>query len=133
MPDEPLSLQLLPGNLAVCRLEPDGPVPDWATQGPFYSVTRTADEFSVVCTESAVPEDVKAERGWRILQVGGSLDFALTGVLARLTAPLAEAGVSIFALSTFDTDYLLVRDRDVPAAVAALRAAGHSIVTDADS
>jgi hypothetical protein len=129
MPGEPLSLQLLPGNLAVCRLEPDGPVPDWATQGPFHSVTRTADELSVVCAESAVPEHVKAERGWRILRVEGPLHFALTGVLARLTTPLAETGVSIFALSTYDTDYLLVRDRDVSAAVAALRAEGHCLVT----
>lgn len=133
MPGEPLGLQLLPGNLAVCRLEPDCPVPDWAMQSPFYSVTRTADEVSVVCAESAVPEDVKAERGWRILQVGGPLDFALTGVLARLTVPLAEAGLGVFALCTYDTDYLLIRNRDVPAAVAALRAAGHSIVTAADS
>jgi hypothetical protein len=133
MASELLRLQLLPENLAVCRLEPDCPVPDWATQGPFYSVTRTVDELSVVCLERAVPEDVKAERGWRILRVEGPLDFALTGVLARLTTPLAEAGVSVFALSTYDADYLLVRDRDVPAAVAALRAAGHSVVTIADS
>ena len=133
MADEPLSLHLLPETLAVCRLEPDGPVPDWATGGSFYSVTRTTDEVSIVCPERAVPEETKAERGWRLLQVEGPLDFAMTGVLARLTRPLAEAGVSVFALSTYDTDYLLVRDRDIASAVAALRTDGHRVVTVADS
>ncbi len=129
MPSEPLGLHLLPEALAVCRLEPDSPVPDWAMRGSFYSVTRTADEVSVVCPERVVPEEVKAERGWRSLQVEGPLDFAMTGVLARLTKSLAEAGVSVFALSTYDTDYLLVRDRDIASAVAALRAVGHRVAT----
>ena len=133
MADEPLSLQLLPETLAVCRLESNSPVPDWALCGSFCSVTRTADELSVVCPEGAVPKGGKAERGWRLLQVEGPLDFAMTGVLARLTKPLAEAGVSVFVLSTYNTDYLLVRDRDVASAVAALRADGHRVVTVADS
>lgn len=129
MRNEPLALRLLPETLAVCRVVPDGPVPAWATHGSFYSVTRTDDEVSIVCPEDAVPQDVEAERGWKALQVEGPLDFALTGVLAALTVPLAKAGVSVFVLSTFNTDYLLVRDRDVPSAVAALRAEGHSVAT----
>lgn len=133
MTDELLHLQLLPETLAVCRLEPDCPVPDWATQGSFYSITRTTEETSVVCPEWAVPQDARAERGWRILKVGGPLNFSLTGVLACLTKPLAEANVSVFALSTYDTDYLLIRERDVRAAVAALRGAGHRVVTTVDS
>ena len=133
MPGKPLSLQLLPEMLAVCRLEPDASVPDWAMQGSFSSITRTANEVSIVCAESGLPEGAKAERGWRALRVEGPLDFALTGVLARLAKPLAEMGISIFALSTYDTDYVLVRDRDVRSAVAALRAAGHHVVTTADS
>ena len=127
MPDESLSLHLLPGNLAVCRLAPDSPVPDWAMHGPFYSVTRTADEISVVCSEGAVPEGARAERGWRPLKVEGPLDFAMTGVLAGLTKPLAEAGISVFVVSTYDTDYLLVRNRDIASTVAALHAAGHNV------
>ena len=133
MPANPLNLQLLPETLAVCRLEPDCQVPDWATQGPFCSVTKTPDEVSVVCPERAVPEDAKAECWWRILKVEGPLDFSLTGVLAGLTGPLAEANVSVFALSTYDTDYLLVRDRDIASAVAVLRAEGHSVVTTTNS
>ncbi len=129
MPDKPLNLQLRPETLAVCRLEPGCQVPDWAMQAPFCSVTRTPDEVSVVCRERAVPEEAKAERGWRILKVEGPLDFSMTGVLACLAKPLAEANVSIFVLSTYDTDYLLVRDRDIASAVAVLRKEGHSIVT----
>jgi hypothetical protein len=127
MPGEPLSLHLLPGNLAVCRLAPDSPVPDWAMHGSFCSVTRTAEEVSVVCSEDAVPENTRAEGGWRALKVEGPLDFAITGVLAGLTKPLAEAGVSVFVISTYDTDYLLVRSRDIASAVAALRTAGHNV------
>ncbi|NLT78641.1 MAG: ACT domain-containing protein [Planctomycetes bacterium] len=133
MIDKPLCLHLLPETLAVCRLRPDCPMPDWAAQGSFYSITRTTDETSVVCPEWAVPLDARAERGWRTLRVEGPLDFSMTGVLACLTMPLAETDISVFALSTYDTDYLLIRDRDVPSAVAALRAAGHRVVTTVDS
>ncbi len=122
-----LALQLLPENLAVCRLEPDQPVPDWAMQGAFYSVTRTADEISVVCPEQVVPEDTKAERGWRAFKVEGPLEFSMTGVLAALVGTLGEAGISLFAMSTYDTDYLLIRAEDATSATAALRGAGHSV------
>jgi uncharacterized protein len=129
VPAKPLGLQLLQETLAVCRLEPGRQVPDWAMQGSFCSVTKTPDEVSVVCPERAVPADAKAECGWRILKVEGPLDFSMTGVLACLTKPLAEANVSIFVLSTYDTDYLLVRDRDIASAVAVLRREGHRVVT----
>jgi hypothetical protein len=127
MPDKTLSLQLLPQDLAICRLDPERPVPEDLKEAPFYSVTKTADEFSVVCPQSAVPEEAKVERGWKALKVEGPLDFATTGVLADLTKWLAEANISVFALSTYDTDYLLIRNTDVPAAVSALRAAGHNV------
>jgi hypothetical protein len=121
-------LTLLPERLAICRLPAGALVPEWAqVAGPLVSITRTADELSVVCDEADVPAEVTAERGWRALRVAGPLDFALTGVLAALVAPLAEAGVSIFALSTYDTDYVLVRETDVERAVAALAGAGHTV------
>ena len=132
MPDEPLSLQLLPQDLAVCRLEPDRPVPEVLMQAPFYSITRTADELSVVCPERLVPSDAKAEKGWRALKVEGPLDFAMTGILANLTKPLAEANISVFALSTYDTDYLLIHNTDVAAAISALRADGHNVTIAKD-
>ncbi len=121
------SLDVLPGRLAVCRLAPSEPVPAWAWQGALSAVTRTAQELSVVCQEAAVPEGVPTERGWRALRVEGPLSFEQVGVLATLLAPLAEAGVSVFALSTYDTDYVLVREPDLTRAVAALRSAGHTV------
>lgn len=122
-----LTLSLLEGTFAICRLEPDAEQPAWAITDPFYSITRTPEELSVICLEAAVPPDVRAERGWRCFKAEGPLDFSLTGVLASLTAPLARASVTIFVVSTFDTDYLLVRERDLEKAVLALTEAGHRI------
>jgi hypothetical protein len=122
-----LEFLVLDDHLAVCRLEPGVALPPWATDGGFFSVTRTPDELSVVCADSAVPASVRAEKGWRALRVVGTIDFSETGVLASLTAPLAEAGVGILAISTFDTDYLLVKDRDLSRAFGALRACGHVV------
>ena len=120
-------LELLPTPLAVCRLSADAELPSWIS-GDFQSVTRTPEELSVVCDADAVPEAVKAERDWRYLRVKGTLEFHLTGILASLTAPLAEAGVSVFALSTFNTDYLLVKADSLDAAIGALQAERHEIV-----
>src|SRR5207245_7669555 len=103
------------------------PLPPWATAGDLFSVTRTDDELSVVCRHEAAPGGVFCERGWHCLRVAGSMPFTLVGVLASLTAPVARAGVGVFAISTFDTDYLLVKARDMPKAVAALSAAGHLV------
>lgn len=123
-----LSLTVLPGNLAVSRLQSGDALPDWALRGDFFSVTRTPQEVSVVCAEELAPEDVKCERGWRALQVNGVLDFSLTGILFRLLQPLTEAKISIFALSTYDTDYILVREERLQDAVAALRGAGYPVI-----
>ncbi len=112
---------------AIVRLHPDAGVPDWVEGGHFWSVTRSDSELSVVCREEDVPEDASAERGWCALEVAGPLDFSLTGVVASLVSPLADAAVPIFVLSTFDTDYLLVREPDLPRAAEALRGAGHTI------
>jgi hypothetical protein len=124
------TLRVLAGTLAVCRLPPDAPLPAWAGDSPFVSLTRTAEELSVVCAEGAVPAGVESVRGWRALQVAGPLDFALTGILAALAGPLAAAGISIFALSTYDTDYLLVQAATLPQAVAVLRQAGMTVHAD---
>ena len=128
MPDTVrLRLFLLDCRLAVCRLGPQDEVPGWEGGGAFSSVTRTSTELSIVCAESAVPEGIAREGGWRIFQVEGPLDFALIGVMASIAGPLGEAGVSLFAVSTFDTDYVMVRERDVERAANALRAAGHGV------
>ena len=126
----PHRLTLLPldGVFAICRLEPDAPVPVWATGGEFVAITRTAEELSIVCPEAAVPGDVQSERGWRAWRLAGTFDLsAAIGVLASVTAPLAEAGVGLFAVSTFDTDYLLVKADNAARATEALRGAGHTV------
>ena len=107
-------------------------MPAWASgdAGALHAVVRTADELTIVCPADRVPPDVRAERGWRALQVIGPLDLALTGVLLSLLEPLARAGVGIFAVSTYDTDHVLVRADRLDDAAGALRAAGHR-VTDA--
>ena len=118
---------LLPGSLAICRLETTASIPDWATLAPFCSVTRTEEELSVVCPEARVPQEVKRETGWRALKVEGPLDFSLTGILASLTGPLAREKVSVFAISTYDTDYLLVKEEHLEKAIQALREEGNQV------
>jgi len=122
-----LTLEVLADELAVCRLAFDAQVPDWAWSEGFTSVTRTEDELSVVCAAEPVPADIKHTPGWRALKVRGPLDFRLVGILAGLSSILADAGVSIFAISTYDTDYLLVRGEQLDAVAEALKAAGHEV------
>lgn len=126
------TLSVLPETLAIARLEPHAAIPEWlsSTDRPsrLLSITRTSTELSIVCLADRVPEQVVVERDWRALEVAGPLDFSEVGVLASLTALLAGAGVSLFALSTFDTDYLLVRQSSLDRALEALREGGHTIV-----
>ncbi len=121
-----LTLLVLPENFAVCRLPADVPLPNWA-RGEFVSITRTHDELSIVCAQENLPDTIQCERDWRALRVVGQLDFGLTGILASLAAPLAEAGISIFAISTFDTDYILVKQISLDHAMQVLMRAGHHI------
>ena len=122
-----LELSLLPGSFAISRLAADSPVPDWATQGPFYSLTRTGDELSIVTELSRVPVGIQSQPEWRALKVHGPFVLSEVGVLAALATTLAEAKISLFAISTFDTDYLLVASETLPAAIAALERTGHTI------
>jgi len=121
-----LSLTILPERLAICRLPLDAAIPECPPQARFWSVTRTTEELSIVLPEESVSPGWQAETGWRGLKVQGPLDFDLTGILASLVEPLAGAGVSIFAISTYDTDYILVREKDLEKAKRVLLASGHS-------
>jgi hypothetical protein len=112
---------------AIVRLEPDADVPPWSTRGHFWSITRSDSELSIVCPQEDVPPDASAERGWCALEVAGPLDFSLTGVVSSLGAPLAEDEIPLFLISTFETDYLLVREPDLHRSVEALTSAGHSV------
>jgi hypothetical protein len=123
------TLHLLSGELAVVRLPPGAPVPAWARSGPVSSVVWTRAETSIVCAADAVPPGEQAERGWRVFALQGPIPFATTGVLNGLTEPLARKGISLFAFSTYDTDYLMVKADVLAAAEAALRAAGHEVIS----
>lgn len=124
-----LTLRVVPGAYAVCRLAPDAALPAWAAHlTGFSSVTRTADELSVICAESVVPDSIRAEHGWALLQFAGPFDFGVVGVLASVTQPLAAAQISLLAVGTFDTDYVLVKHGSLPAVRQTLTAAGHQVV-----
>ena len=134
-----MELVVHPGTLVICSLPPDSPWPaepagsDRAGDGAgYFSVTRTPTELSLVRRPGAVPPGAVVEPGWRALFVGGALDFGLVGILAGLSGTLAAAGVSIFVLSTFATDTVLVNEVDLDRAVAALTADGHTVTAPTD-
>ncbi len=128
-----LHLFLLTEHMSVCRLNPEAGIPHWAIGSGFLSITRTDDELSIVCPEGAVPEGIQREGGWRVLKLKGPFEFSEVGVLASVTGPLAEAGVSVFAVSTYDTDYVLVKREQLETAVAALRGRGHEVTRTLES
>ena len=121
-----MHLILLKDTLAVCRLAPGTALPDWA-RGSLVSVTHTADESSVLCALESVPDTVKTEKPWRAFRVAGTLDFNEIGILSALAKPLADAAISIFVVSTFDTDYLLVKAGRLKDAVSVLEQNGHKV------
>jgi hypothetical protein len=104
------TLQEISGVFSILRVSPHDPIPPWVKKSAFYWVGKTKDELSIVCEISVIPPDnFTREDNWKCLKVAGPLDFALTGILASIANPLAEAGISIFAISTFDTDYILLK------------------------
>ena len=124
-------IRQLAGSLAVVRLDPGAPLPPWAWTGPLCAAVRTPNELSIVCDEGAVPGDTVSERGWVAFMLEGPLPFALTGVLSSLLGPLAAAGVSVFCLSTFDTDYILVKAGQAERTRAILLSLGHDVLPPA--
>lgn len=126
-PEVALRLSVLEDRLAICRLEPDSEAPGWATEAGLFSITRTPDELSIVCPEPNVPDEITREDGWRALAIEGPLDFSLVGILASVATPLAEAGLCIFAISTYDTDYVLVQEDALGTAVSVLHESGHVV------
>ncbi len=115
-----LKLSVMPDRFAICRLDSSADMASLDIQGDFFSITKTKEELSIVCLESQAPSNVQAEKGWRGLKVEGPLDFSLTGILASLSQPLAKAKISIFAISTYDTDYILVKEDKLQNAIEVL-------------
>jgi hypothetical protein len=122
-----LTITVHPELFAICRLEPEAEVPQWAAGRTFLTISRTKTELSIVCEEAQVPAGIHAERRRRLMQIAGTLAFSLTGILASVAVPLAEAHISIFGVSTYDTDYVLVANEDLEHAISVLESAGHVI------
>lgn len=122
-----ITLTVLPERLAICRRSPDEAIPDFIARSRFFSITRTSEELSLLLPEEMVPEEWKAEKGWRCFKVFGSLNFEMTGILASLTSCLADEDISVLAISTYNTDYLLVRERDLEKARMKLEAQGYEV------
>jgi uncharacterized protein len=118
---ENLTLLLLKETFGICSFPKDVHIPDWAFLGGFFSITRTADELSIVCPEKNIPEETQSEKNWRAFKIDGVLDFSLVGILAQISQVLANAGISIFAISTYNTDYILLKNEKLEEAIDVLR------------
>jgi len=122
-----LRFRRLAGPYAIVRLAPDASVPGWATEGEFMSITRTSDELSIVCTAGNVPPEVDSPHHWMCLKLEGPFPFSQTGVLLSFIEPLSSKQIPIFAISTYDTDYVLIQEEWAGAALNALKHAGHEL------
>ena len=122
-----LDLTLEAGELAVCQLAAGAAVPEWAMRGGFHAIVRSPGELTVICGAADVPGDVRSQKGWRCFSLAGPIAFTETGIVASIAVPLAAAGVGIFVVSTFDTDYVLVPGQKLQAALLALESAGHRV------
>ncbi|GKU25270.1 ACT domain-containing protein [Clostridium folliculivorans] len=115
-----LTMILLKDTYGVCRLDKNELIPAWAQKGEFFSITKTTDELSIVCHEGNIPDNINCEKDWKILKIEGQLDFSLIGILSSISSILANKGISIFAVSTYDTDYILIKNKDIENAVKSL-------------
>lgn len=122
-----MKLKLFLEEYAVCRLNSNSKMPTWIDTKNFYSITKTDDELSVVCSNNNIPSDVKSEKEWRILKILGPLDFSLIGILSKISGLLADNKISIFAISTYDTDYILIKENDIKNACKILNCNGYEI------
>ncbi len=125
-----LDVHVLPGCMAICRLGKGEKLPPWADSGPLSSVTRTEAETTVVCQEEKLPAEITCNKGWRCLRIGGLLGFSETGILSSVTAPLAEEGIPVYVLSTYSTDLILIKEKDLSKAVLALTRSGHRVLSE---
>jgi uncharacterized protein len=129
VPQHQLRFRQLPGTYAIVRIAPDASVPDWATKGEFTSITRSADELSIVCPTENLPPDVRSSHRWICMKLEGPFAFSLTGVLLSFIEPLSDNAIPIFAISTFDTDYVLVQEESSATAIERLKRGGHQMIS----
>ena len=122
-----LTFIILRETFAICRLDKDAPIPDWVFQGNLFSVTRTKDELSIVCPQINLPKGIICNQGWSCLKVRGPLDLSSTGIISSISSTLEQEGISLFSISTYDTDYVMVKEKDLEKAIFALTETGHRI------
>jgi hypothetical protein len=122
-----LTLLILRETFSICRLDKDAPIPDWVFQGNLYSVTRTKDELSIVCPQINVPKGIVCNQGWSCLKIKGPLDLSSTGIISSIAKTLVQEGISLFSISTYDTDYVMVKEKDLEKAIFALTETGQRI------
>ncbi len=122
-----LVMKLINEIYGVCRLDREEKIPAWAYEGEIFSITKTDEELSIICLQKNIPAGIRFENSWRVLKIEGPLDFSLVGILSRISGILAEQNISIFAISTYDTDYILVKENNIKIAVEALRGQGYEI------
>jgi len=129
VPRHNLRFSFLEGKFAICRLPHEAAIPPWALDGGFTSVTRAPDELSIVCRENRIPAGVQAETDWVCFKLEGPFPFSQTGILASFVQPLSDNAIPIFAISTYDTDYVLIKEAFQGRALGALKAAGHELIS----
>lgn len=123
-----LTLDVLNGDFLICRLSSSSSIPAWAMNGPFVSITKTVDELSIITLDNEhIPKDIRCERGWKCLKLRGEFAFSLTGILSSILNPLSKAEISILAVSTFDTDFVLIKKTSFLVAIDVLRQNGHTV------
>jgi hypothetical protein len=123
-----LQFEVLPKRFAVCQLDMAKPLPNWLFKSSFYTVSKTADELSVVCEEDLVLGEIRKSVGWRLLKINAELDLSLTGITARFSTALAKAGVNLSVIATYNTDYILEEEAKLTTAIEALRGAGFEVI-----
>ena len=127
-----LTFIILRETFVICRLDKDAPIPDWVFQGNLYSVTRTKDELSIVCPLINVPKGIVCNQGWSCLKFKGPLDLSLTGIISSIASTLERENISLFSISTYDTDYVMVKEKNLEQAIFALTKAGQRIYWEKD-
>ncbi|MGM7683327.1 ACT domain-containing protein [Cytobacillus sp. Hm23] len=120
-----LKMKLLDGLYGVCRLDPTDKIPSWLNTEEFFTITKTSDELSIICNTNSIPNGIIYEKDWKIIKVEGPLDFSEIGILANISSTLATEKISIFAISTYDTDYILVQVAEIHNAIDALMKNGY--------
>lgn len=130
MKENKLTMKLLKEKYGVCRFDNSVSIPSWAFEGEFYSISKTEDELSIVCLQENIAEGIKSEKDWRVFKVEGPLDFFLVGILSKISGLMAEEGISIFAISTYDTDYILIKEKDISKAIEKFVKQGYCIVQE---